>query len=211
MRPQPSRTHVTACATALAIGCSACARAGDAGSRAARDSADAAPTVAPAEPTDRAGWRARLRWPDECEQGFGLVEGRGTGVELHPLPEGRRLAQVACAPGAYQGTYVYHLVAPGGEATGPLTFPDVIDTGEGAGAPRLTAERTTEIIGTPTFDTTAARLRVLRRFRGVGDCGVELTYAFAQDAPTLAELRGKLACDGSAPPAESWPVIEPPR
>ncbi len=126
------------------------------------------------------------------------------------MPGGRRLAQVACAPGAYQGSYVYHLVAPGGEATGPLTFPDVADAGEDAGAPRLTAERTTEVIGTPTFDTTAARLRVLRRFRGVGDCGVALTYGFAQDAPTLAELRGKLACDGSAPPPGSWPVIEPP-
>ena len=185
-------------ATLLAAGCAACAPAKDAG------------TVA-AEPTDRAGWRARLRWPDACEEGFALAEGRGTGVESYPLPGGRRLAQVACAPGAYQGSFVYHLVPPTGDASGPLAFPDVVDAGGDAGAPRLTAERTTEVIGLPTFDATTSRLRVLRRFRGVGDCGVELTYTFARDAPTLVALRGKLACDGDATPPESWPVIEPPR
>ena len=195
----------------LAGGSAACAPADDADLRAARDSAVATPGTVAAEPTDRAGWRARLHWPDACEEGFAVAEGRGTGVELYPLPGGRRLAQVACAPGAYQGTYVYHLVPPTGAVAGPLAFPDVVDSGEDASAPRLTAERTTEVVGLPTFDTASARLHVLRRFRGVGDCGIALTYAFEQDAPTLTELRGKLACDGTAAPSEGWPVIEPPR
>ena len=195
----------------LASASAACAPAQDAEPRAAPDSAVATPATVAAEPTDRAGWRARLHWPDACEEGFALTEGRGTGVELYPLPGGRRLAQVACAPGAYQGTYVYHLVPPTGQAAGPLAFPDVVDAGGDASAPRLTAERTTEVVGLPTFDTTSARLHVLRRFRGVGDCGVQLTYAFERDVPTLTELRGKLACDGTATPPEGWPLIEPPR
>jgi hypothetical protein len=119
---------------------------------------------------------------------------------------------VACAPGAYQGSYAYFLVPAAGEApAAALEFPDVVDGGDGVGAARLSAERTTEVVGLPTFDGAAARLRVLRRFRGVGDCGVVLTYAFADDTPTLAELRGKLDCEGVATPPERWPVLTPPR
>jgi uncharacterized protein YecT (DUF1311 family) len=65
--------------------------------------------------------RARLRnllgWPEDCEQSFQELlspDGRGattlgTGVESHPLGDGRTLYCVQCDLAAYQATYVIML------------------------------------------------------------------------------------------------------
>jgi hypothetical protein len=179
----------------------------------ARDSAaERAPPsrAVPLAGRDRAAWRAVLGWSAECEQGFALVADRGSGVELFALPDGTLLAQVACAPGAYQGSYVYFRVDSAGASAGraPLTFPDYVDSGA-EGRDRLQPEQTAEIVGLPTVVPAEGRLRVLRRFRGLGDCGLLLTYDVAAPTPALVGLRGKLACDGDASvPPERWGELE---
>jgi len=214
------RTRRVACGLWLAA---ALACAGPQAAPPARDSAAGAGAVAPAVAPavtpahasnigqrDRATWHAALGWSAECEQGFAVVADRGTGVELFPLPDGRLLAQVACAPGAYQGSYVYFRVDASGTPArqAPLVFPDYVNSGA-EGPDRLQPERTTEIIGLPTMLPAEGRLRVLRRFRGLGDCGLLLTYDVASPEPTLVELRGKLACDGDASVApERWGRLE---
>jgi hypothetical protein len=169
----------------------------------------ATPATASSDLT-RAGWRNRLGIPDECERGFELLADRGTGVELYRLNKGRRLAQVACAPGAYQGTYMFFVLdSAGTRAAGPIAFPDYVDAGTGAGASGLEPARTTEVVGLPSFDAATQHLTVLRKFRGLGDCGLLLTYALPGDTATLVQLRGRLTCDSEAtvPPAD-WPPLD---
>jgi len=50
----------------------------------------------------------------------------------------------------------------------------------------------------PEFDSTTKQLRVLDKFRGRGDCGLQATYSFFQRATQLTLLQGKLNCDGKA-------------
>ena len=214
-----ARRLAGALALALALAMAACSTRPDASSTAdsggvtATTSAEPAATPAASVPVherDRRAWRTALGWSAECEEGFAVLPDRGTGVELFPLPDGRQLVQVACAPGAYQGSFVYFRVDGAGAPTGPapLAFPDYADSGEN-GPGRLQPERTVEMYGLPTFLPADTRLRVLRRFRGLGDCGLLLTYDVTTPAPTLLELRGKLACDGDASvPPERWPLLE---
>ena len=50
----------------------------------------------------------------------------------------------------------------------------------------------------PEFDSTTKQLRVLDKFRGLGDCGLQATYSFSKGQPELTLLQGKLNCDGKA-------------
>jgi hypothetical protein len=212
-----ARRYVRRLAGALAVAVAACSTRPDASSTvdsggvAASTPAEPATAAVPLGQRDRQAWRAALGWSADCEEGFAVLPDRGTGVELFPLPGGRQLVQVACAPGAYQGSFVYFRVDAAGAPSGPapLAFPDYADSGEGI-RDRLQPEQTVEMYGLPSFLPADARLRVLRRFRGLGDCGLLLTYDVTTPAPTLVELRGKLACDGDAGVApERWPLLEP--
>jgi len=94
--------------------------------------------------------------------------------------------------------------------TGPLAFENYVDSGI-PGPNRLTVERTTEVVGLRTYVPNGERLQVFRRFRGAGDCGLLLTYAFAGTQAVLREARGKLACDGRGPHDPTrWPLMKPP-
>ena len=114
-----------------------------------------------------------------------------------------------CSLGAYQPTYVYYVIesAANPRATGPLEFQDYVDSGT-PGPNRLSAEQTTEVVGLPTYFAGQNKLQVFRRFRGVGDCGIVLTYEIAGTRAALREARGKLSCDGRGPrdPAK-WPRL----
>ncbi len=114
-----------------------------------------------------------------------------------------------CSLGAYQPTYLYYIVESSARprSTGPIEFQDYVDSGT-PGPNRLSAEQTTEVVGLPTYSSGQNKLQVLRRFRGVGDCGLVLTYEIVGTRTVLREARGKLSCDGRGPrdPAK-WPRL----
>jgi uncharacterized protein DUF1176 len=159
-----------------------------------------------------------LQWPENCERGFAPSDSSSAGLEFLPLAaRGRVLAQVMCSLGAYQPTYLYYVVDTSAmssparsRVSGPLEFQDYVDSGM-PGRNRLTAERTTEVVGLPTYLPDRRYLRIFRRFRGIGDCGLLLTYEIVDTQAVLREARGKLACDqrGTRDPSR-WPVLKLP-
>jgi len=155
--------------------------------------------------TDRAAWRERVGWSDDCEEGHAAVPpSEGSGVRTYPLGEGRHLVEVECTRGAYQSGYVYALYDPRStpaRAT-PLRFP--IHDGE-----RWTMEP--EIAGTPTFDPERRELEVFSKSRGIGDCGQLIRYGFPESGPELLWVRARDCDDApredSVPPPEAWPLV----
>jgi Protein of unknown function (DUF1176) len=208
-------------AAALTLG-SACGSKGSSGQSPSTTAARPAPPQAPRLRTrdltvaDRRAWRAAIQWPESCERGFAPSDSSSAGLEFLPLSGGRVVAQVMCSLGAYQPTYLYYVVdtsassAASSRVTGPLEFKDYVDSGT-PGPNRLTAEQTTEVVGLPEYVPDRRQLRVFRRFRGVGDCGLLLTYEIADTRAVLREARGKLACNGRGPRDPSkWPVLKLP-
>lgn len=183
---------------------------------------DATPTDS--APTDSAAAGARLRVgdatlavPGECAEAQAVTYGsEPPAPDVARLPDGSRVVQVQCAPGAYQGTYVFFrvpAVTPAADVA-PLVFPDVEARGDGSDA-HVVSEMGTEIVGLPTLDAATGRLTVWRKFRGPGDCGVVATFDVAATPPALVALRGQLTCaevpdEASADP-DRWPTLPLPR
>ena len=194
-------------AVALA-GLSACAR--EAPERA--KAAPAAPSSNPAAQVaslpgleDRAGWRALLRWPEDCEERRRetVAAEMGAGIEVDTLGGGRRLVQVLCFPGAYQPGKLVFVHGPGSEAA-PVRLPGYA---EGA----TTAEDSIPYVnGLTTFDRATRELEVLSKSRGVGDCGKLLRFAFPEGVPTIRWQRAQ-ECGVEPPVMEphQWPLLPP--
>lgn len=148
---------------------------------------------------DRKAWRRVLRWPESCEEAFDYPDKSFAGLRFYGLGADKYLVEVTCTLGAYQGFQMYFYL----DETGPipasrlLTFQTYESTGKD-GAP-LERKRTSELWGTPQFDSKTKQLRVLNRFRGLGDCGFLATYGFRGDgSAVLKDVRAKLNCDGKA-------------
>ena len=149
----------------------------------------------PAE-NDRAGWRKLLNWSADCEEGFQATASGRAGIQSFALSDNRKLVEVACAAGAYQGSQEYFLVHSSGVQ--PLTFRTIQD-----GKLRDTKELT----GLATFDAASGLLKVHTKYRGPGDCGSYAVYTFSRDSAQLKELREKSECDGEgAEHPEQWPL-----
>src|SRR5262245_5778911 len=101
---QPSRCLLTLALTALcAPGCnrsheavSADQTAADPAPEPATAAAESAPATLPASTrADRAAWRARLHWPDDCEDAFEASDASpDSGLAIHELRVGAVLVQV---------------------------------------------------------------------------------------------------------------------
>lgn len=158
--------------------------------------------------SQRAGWREVIRWPDDCEDAFRATTGeRKSGIVFHDLGQGHRLAQITCAPGAYQGYYVFADVAESrkGMTSRLLTFP-LFASPDGKKIERQAGE---EVWGTVTFDSRSRTLTVLNRFRGPGDCGSYVVYRFRDGIPVVDKALAKPQCDGhGAEHPERWPRIK---
>ncbi|MGD9610324.1 MAG: DUF1176 domain-containing protein [Desulfovibrionaceae bacterium] len=166
--------------------------------------------------------RARLRnllgWPEDCEQSFQELlspDGRGattlgTGVESHPLGDGRTLYCVQCDLAAYQATYVIMLQEkPEGPGT-LLRFP--LYDRDGA---KIVRSEDTFLAGALDFTPRTGELTVFTKARGIGDCGSYVRYAFPATGPkrvTVVEARVKGCSD--RPPMETvidpgtWPLVK---
>ena len=76
--------------------------------------------------------------------------------------------------------------------------------------PSLSLERFWLWLWQPEFDPETKQLRLINKFRGIGDCGFVATYAFPHDGPKLVRLQAKLSCDGKTVPGpEHWDEITP--
>ncbi|MFZ0419241.1 MAG: DUF1176 domain-containing protein [Candidatus Sulfotelmatobacter sp.] len=160
---------------------------------------------------DRAAWRAQLKWPQDCEQSFDYPDKSFAGLAFFQLSADRYLVQVTCTLGSYQGTSIFLLLD---ESRSPLEskllrFVDYEDSGE-PGPNRLQKHTVTELTGTPEFDVEQKQLRLVNKFRGLGDCGFMSTYSFAKEQPELVLFQAKLDCDGKGPfnPRE-WKKMSP--
>jgi Protein of unknown function (DUF1176) len=155
---------------------------------------------------DRAAWRAILHWPASCEQTW-IQVGYGSGVNVWPVADGRRLVEVSCYLGAYQGTEMLYLTTASRHAVGPLRLLTVLDAG--AKEPKTAPEA--QILGIISFAAKPGRLSVFAKFRGLGDCGTYSTYRLAGDGFRTIAIRAKPNCDGKPPynPAR-WPKLSLP-
>jgi hypothetical protein len=96
------------------------------------------------------------------------------------------------------------------QKTALLRFVTYEDSGEQASG-RLQKTETAELNGTPEFDQGTKQLRILNKFRALGDCGFQTTYSFPKGQPELTLLQGKLICDGKgASNTRDWKKLPPP-
>lgn len=152
---------------------------------------------------DRAAWRAILHWPKVCEETWEKAD-PSAGVYTWKLSGGRRLVEVLCFRGAYQGVSMLYLVDSARKATGPLALRTYRDPG--SGQPKVTNE--TRILGSLAFTPKTGILTVLDKFRGVGDCGIYSTFELTGNRFVTTEVRAKTACDGKPPyDPTRWPKL----
>jgi hypothetical protein len=149
---------------------------------------------------DRVAWYSRLKWPQDCESMFDYPDKSLSGLTFYSLSDKRFLVQITCTLGSYQGTYSFVLldesVSPSKSAV--LSFTTFEDSGE-SGPNRLQKTQATELTGTPDFDRGTQGLRVVNKFRGLGDCGFLTVYDFSKGQADLMRVQGKLSCDGKGP------------
>ena len=145
---------------------------------------------------NRTAWRQILKWSNDCEESFQATASGRSGIQSFTLREDRRVIEVACAAGAYQGSQEYFLVR--GSVAQPLKL-TVVEDGK--------LKEATEITGLSEFDEKTGVLKVHTRYRGPGDCGSYAVYSFAGDRADVKEMREKAECDGEgAEHPERWPV-----
>ena len=157
--------------------------------------------------TDRAAWRARVGWTEECEQAHrDDPAAEGSGVQTYPVGERRHLVEVECSRGAYQTSFNYVLYDLGSTRARATLLRFPAHDGE-----RWSLEP--EVAGTPSFIPEAPALEVLSKARGAGDCGQLVHYGFATDGPKLLWVRARDCAEGSGegavPPPEEWPLVPP--
>ena len=169
------------------------------------------PTEGKLTPADRKAWREIIRWPEECEEAFAATAGRAgddAGLEFFELGEGRRLAKVLCAGGAYQPSQVFAIVHEAGATPSAKVL--AFDVYESPEDDKLEKTSATELWGLADFDARTKQLKVHNRFRGPGDCGTLSTYGFDAAGPVLKELRADTLCDGKgAENPERWKKVTP--
>lgn len=174
------------------------------------EAAPAAPSSTPAAEVaalpgldDRAGWRALVTWPEDCEERRRetVAAEMGAGIEVDTLGGGRYLVQVLCFPGAYQPGKLVFVQGPG-RASAPLRLPGY---DEGATSPE---DSIPYVNGLTEFDRATRDLEVLSKSRGMGDCGKLVRFAFPDGVPTIKWQRAQ---ECGAEPAimepHRWPLV----
>ena len=155
-----------------------------------------------AMPTTREQWQSLLKWA-EADCPLEAPDEATTGVSVHDLGANSRVVEVECERYAYQGTRLLYLLKNG--AGLPLKF----DQYESPDVGRLEPYQSPVLTGLLSVDARAGYLEVLRKYRGVGDCGQYLRYRIEGDHVILHELRvrecGKLPLAKTVDP-KTWPL-----
>jgi hypothetical protein len=161
-------------------------------------------------PRNRAGWRAALEWPADCEDAF-QASNAGTGDEgiaVNQLEPRLALIEVLCAAGAYQPSHVYVLFDERGTVSAKtvLRF-SVYHTEDGRS---LASSMETELWGESVVSPQSRELSVLTVSRQLADCGIWSRYRIGTD-PTLIAAAARLPCPAApGSPAESTDGGPPP-
>ena len=125
---------------------------------------------------------------------------RGT-MEIEDVSDTEAVVAITCDFGAYQGSYA--LVHIDGATARVLTAPEFTASGRPDG-PR-TGTFSTPFLGEASEGT----ISTFARARGLGDCGLYITYALGDDL-TVREVRER-DCDSDVPdplpPPDEWPVV----
>ncbi len=153
---------------------------------------------------DRDAWRAMLDWPSSCERDWRTTGMPGAGLRAWKTSDGRRLVEVSCYFGAYQGVVMLYLVDLDRRVTGPLALRGYQDPGSG----KLRPAKLTKILGYLVFAPKTGILTVFEKFRGLADCGLFSTFRLDGDAFTTVSVRAKTACNGKPPfDPTRWPKL----
>lgn len=182
---------------------SACADEAPERARVAQSSTPVAELAALPDTEDRAGWRALVGWPEDCEERRRetVAAEMGAGIEVDTLGEGRYLVQVLCFSGAYQPGKLVFVQGPG-RASAPLRLPGYADGATSA------EDSIPYVNGLTEFDRSTRELEVLSKSRGMGDCGKLVRFAFPEGVPTIKWHRAQ---ECGAEPAimepHQWPLI----
>lgn len=159
---------------------------------------------------DRKAWYRRIGWSNECEDAYARSLEAMPAIQFHDLGRGRHALEVTCTLGAYQGYALWFTWTDPADG-GPPSFRGLeFPTYEVPDDRHMKAARVIELWGDAEFDADRKELRVVRRFRGHGDCGLLARYAFPDSRPRVVEMRVKNRCDGKIVPPEAWPRVAPP-
>ena len=179
----------------------------------------------------RALWAARrdpagADWDAECEQA-NRDSGATPGLIRHPLADGSWLIEVACAQGAYQGSFwAVQVWRPGSTPqtsraaarsrpalAALLRWPVASERADGA-TPAVDVSPQVVVWGELGV---AARSRarcpaaeIVNRFRAIGDCGTRSRYALRRGTTRLLELAAVFACPETLPGVPVGPADWPP-
>jgi len=154
----------------------------------------------------RKSWFERLRWPAACEadfreqfsdtdllDGIGLLSGdekAGPGVAIHVLGVNERLALIQCGQAAYQVPFVVMLFEANGDQPGRLLSLKQYDRQTSG---KVDVSESIDIAGEPSFNPKDKTLTIMTKSRGIGDCGSQVVYGFAQGLAVVKEARAQ-AC-----------------
>jgi hypothetical protein len=155
-----------------------------------------------AQPPDRDSWHARLHWSvDACPLQSPAPE--QSGVSERPLARGASLIQVECERWAYQGTSLLYVHDASGDT--PLTLAQFESPAPGT----RSRYASPLVVGDISVDARGQTLRVLRKYRGIGDCGQYLAYRLAGRSAQLKTLRVRECPDEPAELSpEHWPRVK---
>jgi hypothetical protein len=189
----------------------------DAGEDAAKDAAVSGAADAALTRADRAAWRARLHWPDDCEGAFQATDASGdAGLRIDRLADGSTLVQIRCAAGAYQPSQVVMRTTATERtpaASALLSFTTWLSP-DGASLERAEVQ---ELWGELAFLPATQELTLLSLSRQTGDCGTWAKYTLAGNTATLDRVHARLPCPATpgapaspAPgrPPEGWAPID---
>ena len=163
----------------------------------------------------RATWRGRLHWSDECESAFQASHaGDSGGVTITALRPGGSLVEVICAAGSYQPSVVRFKLAGAGDAVRAigLTFP-VYSSDDGR---QLALSRDTEVWGESAVDAARGEVAILTVARQTADCGVWTRYSLEGEQPAVLAAAARLDCPtppgapaspSAASPPAGWTAI----
>ncbi len=155
---------------------------------------------------------AAVVWPEDCRPEAMPPDA----MSLLPLGHGAggdRLLLATCALHAYQASYRAWRVretAGGGLEAVPLLFPQLLpqDGGDGPGA-RTLAWRA-DLAGLAELD--GARLTLVTKARGLGDCGEVASWDLSQPLPVAVAYRSRPDCPEAPEAADAdwrrWPALD---
>lgn len=205
-------SEYVAAAVTLAVACCGCQRHGSDSTDASQPHQDTTDlrTALPGGVTadQRAEWRTRLRWSDDCEDAFRASAAGTGGIDVVKLGPAVSLVEVTCAAGAYQPSVVRFRLTE--DDTGvhhvPLSFP--VYASDDGRTLRRTLEM--EVWGESVVTPGTAEIAILSLARQTADCGVWARYSLAGDRPRLLAAAAQVRCPATPGAPVAISVTDPP-